>query len=139
MPTDSCGAGLPGAARGYQDVIQFLFGYDPECECIIGSKVLKSTETPGAGGQDRHDPVFLENFVALDASLNPEGTGLANPIVLSPSGTKTEPWQIDGISGATISGKAMARARPTMPRSGLCPDDSARSRHAVGGNTVTGP
>jgi electron transport complex protein RnfG len=35
---------------------------------------------------------------------------LANPIVLVANGTKTDPWQIDGISGATISGKAMARA-----------------------------
>jgi electron transport complex protein RnfG len=104
------GLAFPGAARGYQDVIQFLFGYDPACECIIGSKVLRSTETPGLGDKIDTDPAFLENFVALDASLNPEGTGLANPIVLVAHGTKTAPWQIDGISGATISGKAMARA-----------------------------
>ncbi|WP_296806180.1 FMN-binding protein [Thiocapsa sp.] len=104
------GVAFPGAARGYQDVIQFLFGYDPACECIIGSKVLRSTETPGLGDKIDTDPVFLENFVALDASLNPEGTGLANPIVLVAHGTKAAPWQIDGISGATISGKAMARA-----------------------------
>jgi electron transport complex protein RnfG len=104
------GLAFPGAARGYQDVIQFLFGYDPACECIIGSKVLRSTETPGLGDKIDTDPAFLENFVALDASLNPEGTGLANPIVLVANGTKTDPWQIDGISGATISGKAMARA-----------------------------
>jgi electron transport complex protein RnfG len=104
------GVAFPGAARGYQDVIQFLFGYDPECECIIGSKVLRSTETPGLGDKIATDPVFLENFVALDASLNPEGTGLANPIVNVAQGTKSEPWQIDGISGATISVKAMTRA-----------------------------
>ncbi|UHD16284.1 FMN-binding protein [Thiocapsa bogorovii] len=104
------GIAFPGAARGYQDVIQFLFGYDPACECIIGSKVLRSTETPGLGDKIDSDPAFLENFVSLDASLNPEGTGLANPIVLVAHGTKTDPWQIDGISGATISGKAMARA-----------------------------
>jgi Na+-translocating ferredoxin:NAD+ oxidoreductase subunit G len=104
------GVAFPGAARGYQDVIQFLFGYDPACECIIGSKVLRSTETPGLGDKIDTDPNFLENFVALDASLNPEGTGLANPIVNVANGTKTEPWQIDGISGATISVKAMTRA-----------------------------
>ncbi|HSO84124.1 FMN-binding protein [Thiocapsa sp.] len=104
------GLAFPGAARGYQDVIQFLFGYDPACECIIGSKVLRSTETPGLGDKIDTDPVFLDNFVALDASLNPEGTGLANAIVLVAHGTKSAPWQIDGISGATISGKAMARA-----------------------------
>ncbi|RKT46676.1 FMN-binding protein [Thiocapsa rosea] len=104
------GVAFPGAARGYQDVIQFLFGYDPACRCIIGSKVLRSTETPGLGDKIDTDPVFLENFVALDVSLNPEGTALANPIVNVAQGTKTEPWQIDGISGATISVKAMTRA-----------------------------
>lgn len=104
------GVAFPAAARGYQDVIQFLFGYDPACRCIIGSKVLRSTETPGLGDKIDSDPVFLENFAALDVSLNPEGTGLANPIVHVAQGTKTKPWQIDGISGATISVKAMTRA-----------------------------
>jgi Na+-translocating ferredoxin:NAD+ oxidoreductase subunit G len=104
------GVAFPGAARGYQDVIQFLFGYDPECECIVGSKVLRSTETPGLGDKIDTDPNFLENFTALDASLNEQGTGLANPIVHVANGSKTEPWQIDGISGATISVKAMTRA-----------------------------
>jgi electron transport complex protein RnfG len=104
------GIAFPAAARGYQDVILFLFGYDPECACIVGSKVLRSTETPGLGDKIDTDPVFLRNFEALDASLNPEGTGLANPIVLVKHGTKRAPWEIDGISGATISGQAMARA-----------------------------
>lgn len=104
------GVAFPGAARGYQDLIQFLFGYDPACECIVGSKVLRSTETPGLGDKIDSDPEFLRNFEALDARLNPQGTALANPIELVKHGTKRAPWEIDGISGATISGKAMARA-----------------------------
>ena len=104
------GIAFPGAAQGYAGVIEFLFGYDPGCECIVGSRVLKSTETPGLGDKIEKDPVFLENFRALDASLNPDGSGLANPIVTVKHGTKTEPWQIDAISGATISSKAMGRA-----------------------------
>ncbi len=104
------GVAFPGAARGYQDVIQFLFGYDPDCQCIVGSKVLKSTETPGLGDKISTDPEFLKNFVALDARLNADGTALANPIVPVKHGTKTQPWQIDAVSGATISSNAMARA-----------------------------
>ncbi len=104
------GVAFPGAARGYQDVIQFLFGYDPDCECIVGSKVLKSTETPGLGDKISTDAEYLKNFEALDARLNPEGTGLANAIVPVKQGTKTQPWEIDAISGATISSNAMARA-----------------------------
>lgn len=104
------GIAFPGAAQGYSDVIRFLFGYDPNCHCIVGSRVLKSTETPGLGDKIETDPVFLENFRALDARLDAEGTGLANPIVTVKHGTKTAPWQIDAISGATISSKAMGRA-----------------------------
>jgi len=104
------GIAFPGAAQGYQDTIQFLFGYDPSCQCIIGSKVLKSTETPGLGDKIDQDPAYLENFKALDASLNADGSGLANAIVTVKHGTKSEPWQIDAISGATISSNAMGRA-----------------------------
>ncbi|MBK1645994.1 FMN-binding protein [Thiocapsa imhoffii] len=104
------GIAFPAAARGYQDVIQFLFGYDPACACIIGSKVLRSTETPGLGDKIDNDPRFLANFDALDARLDPDGRALLNPITLVAQGTKTDPWQIDGISGSTISAQAMARA-----------------------------
>ena len=104
------GVAFPGAAQGYAGVIEFLFGYDPGCECIVGSRVLKSTETPGLGDKIEKDPAFLENFRALDARLSADGSGLANPIVTVKHGTKTEPWQIDAVSGATISSKAMGRA-----------------------------
>ena len=104
------GVAFPGSAQGYAGVIDFLFGYDPACQCIVGSRVLKSTETPGLGDKIETDPRFLENFRALDARPNAEGTGLANAIVTVKHGTKSEPWQIDAVSGATISSNAMGRA-----------------------------
>ena len=104
------GIAFPGAATGYQDTIKFLFGYDPRCHCIVGSKVLKSTETPGLGDKIDFDPAFMENFRALDASLSASGDALANEIVTVKHGTKHEPWQIDAISGATISSAALGRA-----------------------------
>jgi electron transport complex protein RnfG len=91
-------------------VIRFLFGYDPACECIIGSKVLKSTETPGLGDKIDFDPEFLKNFEALDARVDAAGEALANPIVTVKHGTKANPWEIDAISGATISSNALGRA-----------------------------
>lgn len=72
--------------------------------------MLRSTETPGLGDKIDRDPDFLENFVALDARLNTDGTALANAIQLVRQGTKVSPWEIDGISGSTISASAMARA-----------------------------
>jgi len=104
------GVAFPGAAQGYQDIIKFLFGYDPACHCVIGSKVLKSTETPGLGDKIDFDPTFMKNFEALDASLNADGNTLANPIVTVKHGTKRNPWEIDAISGATISSAALGRA-----------------------------
>ncbi len=115
------GVAMQAAARGYQDVIKILYGYDPMCECITGIYVLKMTETPGLGDKIAKDPEFLANFEALDARLDAQKTALSHRIVTVKHGTKTEPWQIDGISGATISSKAIGRmlndsAQEMLPR-----------------------
>jgi electron transport complex protein RnfG len=103
------GIALETAAAGYQDVIRILYGYDPYCQCIRGIEVLKMAETPGIGDKIIKDQAFQQNFIALDARPNAEGTGLQNAIVPVKQGSKTEDWQIDAISGATISSNAVAR------------------------------
>jgi electron transport complex protein RnfG len=102
------GIALKGAAQGYQDVIKLLFGYDPACQCVRGIKVLKLTETPGLGDKIITDPAFVANFDALDARAG--DTGLLNPIVAVKHGSKQSPWEVDAISGATISSAAVAKA-----------------------------
>lgn len=104
------GVAITGVGSGYGGPLQVLFNYDPTCQCIAGSQVLQSTETPGFGDKLGTDPEFLENMKALDARLNVDGSALANPIVTVKHGTKTQPWQIDAITGATISSKAMGQA-----------------------------
>lgn len=104
------GVAITGSALGYAGPVNVMFAYDPECDCINGSKVLNSNETPGFGDKLDFDPEFLKNFEALDARLNAAGDALANEIVTVKHGTKSQPWEIDGISGATISSKAMGRA-----------------------------
>lgn len=103
------GIALEAAAAGYQDVIRILYGYDPDCQCIRGIEVLKMAETPGIGDKIAKDGEFLDNFAALDTRLNASGDGLEHAIVPVKHGTKSEPWQIDAISGATISSNAIAR------------------------------
>jgi len=103
------GVALEAAAQGYQDVIRLLYSFDPACQCIRGIQVLKMAETPGIGDKISKDPVFQENFVELDARLKTDGSALANEIIMVKHATKTEPWQIDAISGATISSRAVAR------------------------------
>lgn len=104
------GVAMPAAAQGYQDLIRLLYGYDPSCRCIRGIKVLKMTETPGLGDKISTDPAFQANFEALDAKPAASGQGLANAIVTVKHGTKKNPWEIDAISGATISSKAVGKA-----------------------------
>jgi electron transport complex protein RnfG len=98
------------AAQGYADLVHLLYGYDPDCQCIRGIKVLKLAETPGLGDKIITDANFVANFDQLDVSLNADGSGLANEIVTVKSGTKKNPWEIDAISGATISSKAVGNA-----------------------------
>jgi electron transport complex protein RnfG len=101
------GAVLTGQGMGYQDNIRVLFAYSFDQQAITGFKVLDSKETPGLGDRVEIEPHFIANFAALDARLNATGDGLANPIVTVKQGEKTEPWQIDGITGATITSEAI--------------------------------
>jgi electron transport complex protein RnfG len=101
------GAAITSQAMGYQDLVTVLFSYSFEKQAIVGFKVLESKETPGLGDKVEIEPHFLANFEALDARLNADGTGLANPIITVKQGEKTEPWQIDGITGATITSDAI--------------------------------
>lgn len=104
------GIAARAAAQGYADMIYLLYGYDPGCQCIRGIQVLKLAETPGLGDKIITDPAFQENFEALDAQLDPAGTALLNPIVTVKHGRKQHPWEIDAISGATISSRAVGKA-----------------------------
>jgi electron transport complex protein RnfG len=114
------GIAVPASGMGYGGLIRALFGYDPEQQEIIGFTVLENKETPGLGDRIAKDPEFLSNFDGLQAELGPGGDALAHPIAYVKDGEKTEPWQIDGIAGATISSKAVAemvdlRAEDVLP------------------------
>ncbi len=102
------GAAIEASGQGFQDTLRVLYGYAPDCECIVGFTVLESKETPGLGDKIETDPKFTANFAALDVQLDPATGELRNPIVLVKPGQKTEPWQIDAITGATISSRAVA-------------------------------
>jgi electron transport complex protein RnfG len=101
------GGVITGQGMGYQDNIRVLFSYSFEKQAIIGFKVLDSKETPGLGDKVEKEAHFLANFDALDARVSADGTALANAIVTVKQGEKTEPWQLDGITGATITSDAI--------------------------------
>ena len=103
------GIAAEGAAKGYADVVRVMFGYKPECQCIVGMSVVSMRETPGIGDRILTDLAFLANFKALDVRLNADMQHLANEVKVVKHGTKSKDWQIDAISGATITSRAVGK------------------------------
>jgi electron transport complex protein RnfG len=97
---DLVGFAIPAAGPGFMDTVGILYGYDPTRRVIVGMKVLESRETPGLGDKIEKDAHFLSNFEAL--AVDP---GL---VAVKP-GAKANPNEVDTISGATISSKAVIR------------------------------
>jgi len=102
------GLAVEAQGMGYQDVIVLIYGYSFAEQAITGIQVLESKETPGLGDKIETDPDFLQNFERLDVSLRDDLSEIANPIVPVKHGEKTNPWEVDGITGATISSVAIA-------------------------------
>ncbi|HNA83858.1 MAG TPA: FMN-binding protein [Thiobacillaceae bacterium] len=103
------GIAAEGASKGYADVVRVLFAYDPAKQTINGIGVISMRETPGIGDKIYTDKAFLKNFEALDVKLAADMKALANAIKVVKHGTKQNPWEIDAISGATVTSKAVGR------------------------------
>ena len=92
------GFAIVAGAAGFQDVIQLIFGYDPKNRALLGMKVLESKETPGLGDKIEKDPAFVGQFRGAQA-----------PLVGVKKGKRSKPSEVDMITGATISSKAVIR------------------------------
>jgi len=101
------GFAIPANGMGYQDAIQLLYGYSLSQQAVQGMVVLENRETPGLGGKIADDPAFLGNFTTLKLDLVPPDYTLEHPLAVLKNRPKTEPWQIDAITGATISSNAV--------------------------------
>jgi len=94
------GFAITGAEAGFQDIIGAIFGYNGTEKVIIGFEVLESKETPGLGDKIFKDTDFKTNFTSLEVS--PE-------IIPVKKGEKQNPNEVETITGATISSKAVVR------------------------------
>jgi len=111
------GYAIASEGPGFQDTVSLLFGYQPSKNKVVGMWVLDSRETPGLGDKIYKDHDFVANFD--DVATDP-------PIVAVKKGTKSKPNEIDAITGATISSKAVvrimnegvARWKPRLPLPG---------------------
>ena len=101
------GVAVEASGIGFADVLRILYGYSLDKQTIIGFYVLESKETPGLGDKIEKDADFLENFKALDVSLDDDHSMVKNKVVPVKRGTKENGWEVDGITGATISSRAI--------------------------------
>ena len=92
------GFAIVAGAAGFQDVIQLIFGYDPTTKQLLGMKVLESKETPGLGDKIEKDQAFVSQF-----------GGARVPLIGVKKGKRSSPREVDMITGATISSKAVIR------------------------------
>jgi electron transport complex protein RnfG len=101
------GVAVPAQGQGYADVIRIIYGYNPDCSCIVGMKVLESRETPGLGDRIEKDPDFRANFQSLSVRWSRSAGAIEGLIELIKRGPRSNDWEIHGISGATISSRAI--------------------------------
>jgi len=93
------GWAIASGGPGFQDTIGVLYGYDPVRRQVTGMHILESRETPGLGDKIFKDEDFVGNFAAL--AIEPE-------IVVVKDGRDADN-EVDAITGATISSKAVVR------------------------------
>jgi Na+-translocating ferredoxin:NAD+ oxidoreductase subunit G len=94
------GYAIVGAGPGFQDVIRLIYGFDPDRRVLTGMSVLESRETPGLGDKIYKDAAYVGAFDGL--SVDPQ-------VVSVKKGAKSQPYEIEAITGATISCNAVAK------------------------------
>ena len=92
------GVAFSRGESGFQDVILVIMGFDPARGTVSGMKVLESKETPGLGDKIFKDQAWVDQFFE----------GPQTPLIpVKPGSGKGVPGEIDTITGATISTKAV--------------------------------
>ncbi len=94
------GYAIQGKGAGFQDTIHVLFGYLSSTKNMTGMEILDSRETPGLGDKIFKDMHFVAEFI---------NHPMLQDIKAVKKGTKSHDYEIDAITGATISSKAVVR------------------------------
>jgi len=93
------GYAIDAAEPGFADVVRLIFGYDATTRQVLGLTVLESKETPGLGDKIERDTAFGGQFRGAAAPLRG----------VKPDRATGDPHEIDLITGATISSRAVVR------------------------------
>jgi Na+-translocating ferredoxin:NAD+ oxidoreductase subunit G len=100
------GVAIAGSGMGYQDTIRLVVGLDPRQGRLLGMRVVASRETPGLGSLIVDDADFVSGFSSVVLRFDGEGDLL--PLRVREQ-ARHEHGEIDAISGATVSVRAVAR------------------------------
>lgn len=95
------GWALLGEGNGFQDKIRLMVGLSPDLAETRGLKILKDTETPGLGTKIR-EGLFPRQFYSVS-----EGYLQLDPALKSVKGARAAGNEVQSITGATISSKAV--------------------------------
>lgn len=93
---------LPVSGTGYQSTIQAMLALEADLTTIAGLTILAQGETPGLGARIE-EPEWQAQWAGKQVA-DADGTIIIEVV----RGEASEPWQVDGISGATRTGNAVA-------------------------------
>lgn len=89
--------------NGFADRIRLIFGWDPAAGRILALRVLENKETPGLGDAIGNDPAFRARFRDRTATVDTPLRGVKL------DSTPNAPHEVDTITGATVSSRAVIR------------------------------
>jgi len=92
------GAAVTAQEPGFQEEVLLMIGFEPSSGTLIGFKVLAEKETPGLGDK-----------IELDTSFGAQFPGRIAPLKSVKTRNATDPSQVQTITGATISSRAVIR------------------------------
>ena len=90
------GFAVSGTGNGFQEPITVMFGYDATAHAVIAMKVISNKETPGLGDRIVKDTMFVHEFA-----------GAVSPLAGVKRGNGKVPNDVEMITGATISSRAV--------------------------------
>ena len=101
------GVAFKTEGSGFQGNVSIMVGVQPDFKSITGMKVLEQIETPGLGTKIVEDPSNKENKFWFPEQF--VGVNIEPNIVALKNQTPQNDNEIQAISGATISSKAVVR------------------------------
>ena len=103
--TDPVGVAFMAVGSGFQGELRIMVGLTPDMSQLTGIKVLEQIETPGLGTKIVIDPSNKQDPYWWPAQF--KGIHIAPEIVVIKNAKPTKNNEVQGITGATISSKAV--------------------------------